>query len=311
MVQRGTQRLAYCSGVGDWPDRARLTHALHRLAAAASDGLKHVPAQRWLIAESPSCDTEHLGALGYLAFLDDAELFYNVCFRVSCAEVAVMDPQQRLLLERGYGSLHGAGERRASLQVSDTAVFLGITHADFGVSLTTSNKSVNAATEALISIASGRLSFVLGMQGPCTSVDTASSSALVATHTAGHALRASECKLSVAAAVNLVLTPQVSITYACAGMLSAEGRCKKFDTSANGYVRGEGVGALVLALETTPIPPRTIPRSNVILVSASGVQHDGRSASLTAPSGSAQARLLQFVAAAHSMPLQLASFESH
>eukprot|EP00966_Prymnesium_polylepis_P254491 5880583-Prymnesium_polylepis.1 len=177
---------------------------------------------------------------------------------------------------------------RAALQNSDTGVFLGITNADFGTMLAGSS-SVHAATGGTISIAAGRISFALGLLGPCSSIDTACSSAVVALHSAALSLGAADCPVALVTAVSLMLVPHVSISYARAGMLSSDGRCKTFDGSANGYVRGEGVGGMVVASSSHNDTESLLP----MMLCGSAVRQDGTSASLTAPSGSAQISLLQ------------------
>jgi 3-oxoacyl-(acyl-carrier-protein) synthase len=190
-----------------------------------------------------------------------------------------MDPQQRLLLEVGYASLHVTGERLSALRATDVGAFLGIMNTDF--SALEAVESVYAATGAAISVAAGRLSFALGTQGPCSSIDTACSSGLAALHVASSAVVAGECGQALTLAVSLMLTPRTHEVYARAGMLSADGRCKTFDARANGYVRSEGACGLVLGDDA----------SNVALL-GSQVRSDGKSASLTAPNGLAQARQL-------------------
>eukprot|EP00964_Phaeocystis_antarctica_P007649 scaffold4136_cov60-Phaeocystis_antarctica.AAC.1 len=199
-----------------------------------------------------------------------------------------MDPQQRLLLERGYEALHAAGLRRAELLGSATGVFLGICSNDFADVLKASpaGRSVYAATGSSHSVAAGRLSYVLGLQGPCVSFDTACSSALVAGHAAWRAVQLHECERALLMSVNLMLTPAVGLSFAVAGMTSAAGRCHTFDARADGYVRGEACGAAVLQ----PAPEAAA--KSVVVVRGSAVRQDGRSASLTAPNGMAQRALL-------------------
>eukprot|EP00964_Phaeocystis_antarctica_P004954 scaffold2700_cov72-Phaeocystis_antarctica.AAC.1 len=148
-----------------------------------------------------------------------------------------MDPQQRLLLERGYEALHATGLRRAELMGSATGVFLGIAANDFVDVLKASpaGRSVYAATGSSHSIAAGRLSYVLGLQGPCVSFDTACSSALAAGHAAWRAVQLRECERALLASVNLMLTPTVHSVFAVAGMTSAAGRCHTFDARADGF----------------------------------------------------------------------------
>ena len=148
-------------------------------------------------------------------------------------------------------------------------------------------RSVYAATGSSHSVAVGRLSYVLGLHGPCVSFDTACSSALAAGHAAWRAVQLRECERALLASVNLMLTPGVSLSFAVAGMTSAAGRCHTFDARADGYVRGEACGAAVLQ----PAAGATA-EAAVLLLCGSAVRQDGRSASLTAPNGSAQRALL-------------------
>ena len=222
-------------------------------------------------------------------FLAGVERFDGKCFGVSPAESSAMDPQQRLVLEVAYEALHGAGARKASLLGDDAGVFLGIERPDWALlqalAPPSARQSVYAATGDTTSVAGGRLSFVLGLQGPCVSVDTACSSALVALHSGALAIRVGECRSAVASAVGLKLAPQPTLGAAAAGMLSVDGRCKTWDKGANGYARSEGVGSTVLRAVSDG-------KSGALALSGSAVRQDGRSASLTAPNGSAQRGLL-------------------
>ena len=268
--------------IGRWPVGAYSRNSFWRLAG--SDAVREVPAQRWSIGPRSN---EHMLTSRYLATVHNAELFDSQRFAISPAEAAAMDPQQRLLLERGYEALCSGGFLRSDVQGGDTGVFLGITNADYAA-LLSAGTSVYTATGGAISIAAGRLSFALGLQGPCESIDTACSSALAALHGAAVCIGAGDCAAALTTAVTLMLAPHVSVSYARAGMLSADGRCKTFDASANGYVRGEGVGGLVIVrgqqLKATA--------SVAVALIGSAVRQDGTSASLTAPNGSAQATLL-------------------
>ena len=188
-------------------------------------------------------------------FVAGADRFANTAFRVSPAEAEVMDPQQRMLLEAGYAGLHSAGQRRATLMGGDGGVFVGIERPDWALlqalrrsSSQGSPPSAFAVTADTVNVASGRLSFVLGLQGPCSSVDTACSSTLVALHGASSALSGGECGVAVVLAVSLKLMPQPTLMAAAAGMLSSDSRCKTLDWLANGYVRSEALGAMVLSV---------------------------------------------------------------
>ena len=284
---------------GRFPGGASSVDKLRCLSSCGTEAVGRVPVQRWKVDSS----SEYGRTASSLGTMRNAELFDAARFAISSSEAAAMDPQQRVLLEVGYEALVIHGFQKADTRDNDTGVFLGITNADFHA-MSAGSSSVYAATGGTISIAAGRLSFTLGFQGPCVSMDTACSSALVALHGAAQAIRASDCNVALTTAVSLYFAPHVSIAYARAGMLSADGRCKTFDASANGYVRGEGVGALMVcgSAETDGQPG----------VSSSAVRQDGKSASLTAPSGSAQVALLSLaIARAGADGPLLSSVESH
>ena len=254
------------------------------------DAVGWVPSLRWE-ADAP------LAGAQYGGFLPHAQLFDAPFFCVSSAEAHSMDPQHRLLLESGYAALHSSGERRQSLLTQEgnrhVGVFLGIMNTDFATTVyAQQHGSVYAATGGAASIAGGRLSFALGLTGPCISVDSACSSALVALHTSASALRGRECAVALTLAVNLLLSPRTQHMFARATMLSPDGRCKSFDARANGYARSEGVGAVALCSNGTLDP--TLQQSSVCGTAlGSRVRSDGKSASLTAPNGIAQARLIR------------------
>jgi acyl transferase domain-containing protein len=235
-----TTAVAVVGSASRWPGSNSSERAYEQLQAACGDAIGRVPATRWSTSEAPS--VPHGG------FVLGAELLDISAFGLSEAEASAMDPQQRLVLELGYDALHGASERRASLLGSDGGVCVGIERPDWALVQPPSVRgTMYAATGDNVSVASGRLSYVLGLHGPCSSVDTACSSALVAVQCATHAVCLSECRWAVAAAVSLKLSPHGALIASQAGMLSAGGRCKTLDAAADGYVRSEGVGALVLS----------------------------------------------------------------
>eukprot|EP00966_Prymnesium_polylepis_P151473 3500341-Prymnesium_polylepis.1 len=284
---------------GRWPGGASSIRKLQSLSSCGRDAVGSVPARRWEV------DSRSLygRTSGFMGSMQSAEMFDAPRFAVSPAEVVAMDPQQRLLLEVGYEALATHEVLRDGDRDSGCGIFLGITNADFQV-MSAGSDSVYTATGGTISIAAGRTSFTLGLQGPCVSIDTACSSAIVALHDAGQGIRANDCNVALTTAVSLYFAPHVSIAYARAGMLSADGRCKTFDASANGYVRGEGIGALVMsgAVDAKAQPG----------LCSSAVRQDGKSASLTAPSGAAQVGLLSLVIArAGAEAAMLSSVESH
>ena len=182
----------------------------------------------------------------------------------------------------------------------DMGVFVGIERPDWPtlkLSYPAEKASVYDGVGDATSIIAGRLSFALGVQGPCVSVDTACSSALVALHGAWAAVRVGECAGACASAVGLKLSPHPTLAAATAGMLSLDGRCKTWDARANGYVRSEGVGSAALQSGAAA------PGGGVAVLSGVAVRQDGRSASLTAPNGSAQQTLLRAALSVAIVPL--------
>ena len=194
-----------------------------------------------------------------------------------------MDPQQRLVLETGYESLQESILTNGPLLASCTGVALGIWTTEFAACTARSPAahSAYASTGTSLSVACGRVSYVLGMHGPCVSVDTACSASLAACHTATQALNQLECVRHLVAGVNLLALPSSSVMMAAAGMTSSTGRSYSFDRRADGFIRGEGVNAVALMHHVSEFDLR-----------GSAVRQDGRSASLTAPNGVAQRALI-------------------
>ena len=262
--------------------------AVWRMSAAGSSTISKVPPSRWDTAKVRLDEDVERRAL-YGAFIHGAERFDAGFFTVSPGEVSCMDPQQRLLLEEGYAALHNAGHRRAALEGSSVGVFVGISYTEFAtiLSLSPQADSVYAATGSSLSVAGGRLSFALGLQGPCATVETACSSSLVALHGSMRALQHAESSAALVTGVTLMLLPTRTVMFAKAGMTSPSGRSHTFDHRADGYARGEACGAV--ALNRKDVPALVSPG---VLVPASAVRQDGKSASLTAPNGQAQQALV-------------------
>ena len=200
--------------------------AVWHVSASGGDVVGTAPAARWDVSAVADVDEALWRQAGHGGFMLGAELADNAAFAVSPAEAAAMDPCQRLLLERGYAALHAAALGRAALSGSATGVFLGFAGTEFSQVLAASpaGRSVYAATGATCSIASGRLSYVLGLHGPCVTYDTACSAALAACHGGLRALQLGECARGLVAGVNLVVGPGVGISFAISGMTSARGR---------------------------------------------------------------------------------------
>ena len=278
------------------------------LSACATDAIGGVPPSRWSTVELPEGAPS---ALRHGGFVYGADLVDNGRYGISPAETAAMDPQQRLLLESGYEALHTAWLGRASLGGSLTGVFVAIAANEFAQLLATSpaGASVYAATGSAHSIASGRLSFVLGLHGACAAYDSACSAALVALHAAVRGLQGDECTRGLAAGVNLMLTPTVGTSFALAGMTSPSGRSYTFDARADGYVRAEACAAVSMAPNAAG---DTEGWKSSAVVQGCAVRSDGRSASLTAPNGKAQQGLLRAALAdAAAAAESVAAVEAH
>ena len=210
-------------------------------------------------------------------------------FGISRTEARTIDPLTTLILEVSYGTIVGGriSNQRARLANAPVGFMLGACGSTgAGGSAPTAAAtapSVYSATAGALSVLSGRLSYTLGLTGPCLTIDTACSSSLVAAHAAVSAVKLEECSEAAVAGVG-ILTVGVSMTFTAAGMLSGLGRCHTMDRRADGFCRGEGCGAFLLSA-----------RGEGISVSRTAVQQDGPSASLTAPNGSSQQRLLEAV----------------
>ena len=225
--------------------------------------------------------------------VDDVDQFDNDFFNVAPVEAELMDPQQRLLLESSWNALEHAGIEPRTLMGSKTGVFVGICHQGYSQLQAKYRELEDVSpydgTGNAHAIASGRISYLLGLQGPSLSIDTACSSSLITLHLAVQSLRNRESDLGLAGGVNLILEPSTSMIFAKAGMLSPDGRCKTFDSGANGYVRGEGCGMVVLKR----LSDAQRDGDNVLaVIKGSAVNQDGKSQGITAPNELAQEKVL-------------------
>lgn len=223
-------------------------------------------------------------------FIDDVDMFDARLFGISPRETRLMDPQHRLLMEQSWQALLDASIDPRSLEGSQTGVFFGLCSHDYGLIGHEMPERVSpySALGAAHCIASNHLSFSLGLQGPSLTVDAACAASAMGIHLAVQSLLAGDCDMAIAGGGNLVLTPGVNISFQLAEMLSSEGRCATFDSSADGYVRGEAIGAVVLKrLEDAGDDPIHA------VISATNSNQDGRSSSITVPSAKAQEALLR------------------
>lgn len=259
--------------------------------------ISSIPSWRWPVEELQHPDRSEPGRSVTFAAgtLSRVETFDASFFGISPREAAWMDPQQRLLLQMAHEAMEDAGVRPSSLAGSNCGVYVGISGMDYGQHALDDLSSMTAHTMTgnTLSIAANRLSYYFDLHGPSVSIDTACSSSLVALHHACAALRTGEVPIALAGGVNLLMHPYSFIGFSKASMLSGSGRCRPFDASADGYVRAEGGGILLLK------PLRQArkdgdPIHAVIL--SSGVNADGsRKSGLTIPSADAQAELMTAV----------------
>ncbi len=243
-------------------------------------------------------------------FVDSVKVFDPLFFGIQPREAEFMDPQRRVLLTHAWKAIEDAGYAPASLSGSRTAVFVGTGDIGWGNLAMSSGATEGFATTGLsAAIGPNRVSFHLNLHGPSEPIDTACSSSLVAIHRAVNTLRAGQCDLAITGGVNIIVTPMGHVGFSRMGMLSPEGRCKTFSADANGYVRSEGVGLLLLKrLSEAEAAGDHI--YGVIL--HTGENHGGRATSPTAPNAKAQAELVRSVyAEARIDPRTITYVEAH
>ncbi len=277
------------------------------------DAIREVPPDRWdadaYFDPDPAAPAKMVTRWG--GFVPEVDLFDPQFFGISPREAARMDPQQRLLLECSWEALERAGLAVERLAGSRTGVFIGISQVDYSLIQFEDRTQLDAyaGTGGALCIAANRISYLYDFRGPSVALDTACSSSLVSTHLAVESLRRRECDLALAGGVNLILSPELSITFSHAHMMAPDGRCKTFDAAADGYVRGEGCG--VLALKRLSDAERD-GDPVVAIILGSAVNQDGRSNGLTAPNGLAQQAVIRdALKNARVSPEQVAYVEAH
>lgn len=284
-----------------------------QLLRRGGDAISEVPAERWNADEYFSSDPAASGKMTtrFGGFLPQVDRFDRAFFGISPREAERMDPQQRLLLEVTWEAFEDAGHDVARLAGKPVGVFVGIASNDYARLQMGDPTTLDAyvGTGNALSIAANRLSYTFDFHGPSLAVDTACSSSLVAIHLACQSLRRGESRMAVAAGVNLILTPDLTINFSRANMMAPDGRCKAFDASANGYVRSEGVGVVILK----PLAQALADGDRVYaVIRGSAINQDGRSNGLTAPNRQSQEAVLRAAYAdAGVSPGEVDAIEAH
>jgi acyl transferase domain-containing protein/SAM-dependent methyltransferase len=279
-----------------FPGGANDPESLWKLLCNGTDAIREVPADRWDIDEFFDADPDAPGKMSsrWGGFLDEVDTFDADFFGISRREAVSMDPQQRVFLEVSWEALENAGLSAEKLLGTSTGVFAGIASNDY-MQLQMQFGDPNQidaylATGTCHSVASGRVSYTLGLQGPSISLDTACSSSLIAVHLACQSLRLGECRMALAGGVNVILAPELLINFSRSHMMAADGRCKTFDASADGFVRGEGCGVVVLKRLSDAVADG----DNILaVIRGTGVNQDGRSSGLTVPNGISQQEVIR------------------
>nr|VFK24448.1 MAG: Acyl transferase domain-containing protein [Candidatus Kentron sp. MB] len=279
------------------------------------DAMQDVPAERWDMDTwfDPDPNAPGKAYLRNAAFLSQVDRFDPQFFGISPREAMDLDPQQRLLLELVWEGLEDAGQAPGRLVGTSVGVFIGCASAtEYALATIHGHpESITAYTFTgnSASLIAGRLSYVLGTQGPTLTMDTACSSSLVATHLACQSLRAKECELAIAGGVNLILSPESMVIMSEMRALSPDGRCKTFDAAADGYGRGEGCGIVVLKRLSDAVADK----DNILaVIRGSAINHDGVSSGLTVPNEMAQERVIrQALENANLTPADVGYIEAH
>ena len=299
-----------CRFPGDADDPERFWELLR----AGRDAIREVPRDRWDIDAffDPDPDAPARMSTRNGGFLDRLDGFDAAFFGISPREAQTMDPQQRLLLEVAWEALEHAGLSPERLAGTATGVFVGVCNGDhFQRVVARGAESIDLylASGNAHSVAAGRISYFLGLQGPAIALDTACSSSLVALHVACRSVRQGESRLALCGGVNVMCSPDTTIALSKAHMLAPDGRCKTFDAAADGFSRGEGCGVLVLKLLSDALADGD---RVLAVIRGTAVNQDGRSSGLTVPNGPAQEAVIRAALAdAGVAPAEIGYVEAH
>ncbi|MBZ0285295.1 MAG: type I polyketide synthase [Anaerolineae bacterium] len=298
-----------------FPGGANSPEQFWELLANGVDAVSETPKDRWDIDALYDADANAPGKIAsrWGGYLRDVDQFDPYFFGISPKEAAFMDPQQRLLLEVAWEALESAGQTREQLAGSLTGVYVGVhSHStDYYLMQVQDTEAIDTytGTGTSHSVVGGRLSYLFDWQGPNVTIDTACSSSLVAIHLAVQSLRNKESNLALAGGVNIMLSPEFTITASRMHMLAPDGRCKAFDQRADGFVRGEGAGMVVLKR----LSDAEADGDNILaVIRGSAINQDGKSNGLTAPNSLSQMAVIRAAMVNGGVePSQISCIEAH
>ncbi len=308
--RRETVEIAVIGLSGRFPGARNVEEYWANLAAGRGT-VAEVPAERWDMARhfdpDPAAPNKSYGKWG--GFLADAAEFDPLFFSISPREAEQMDPQQRLILQEVWRALEDAGCSPDDLEEAACSVFIGCKEGDYQHKLRGAEADSFTMSGGNLSILAARISYFLNLRGPCMPVDTACSSSLVALDLACETLRKGTCRLAIAGGVSLMTTPGNHIVLSKTKMLSPAGRCATFDQGADGFVPGEGVGVVILKRLEDALRDRDHIHG---VIKGTGVNQDGKTNGITAPSGPAQTALATEVYTRHGIdPASIGYVEAH
>jgi acyl transferase domain-containing protein/acyl carrier protein len=255
--------------------------------------INEIPIKRWQLSTfySPEPQEPNKSISKWGGFIEGIDQFDAQFFGISAREAIRMDPQQRLMLELSWSCLEDAGYTPSELSGSPVGVFIGACNYDYDQLQRRYEDKIegHTVTGTHACMIPNRISYLFNFSGPSVPVDTACSSSLVAIHQAVHAIKERECELALVGGVNVICTPESYISLSQMGMLSPSGQCKSFDSEADGYVRGEGAGVVLLK----PLRKAIKDKDNIYgVIKGSAINHGGKAQTLTSPNVYAQAKVI-------------------
>jgi acyl transferase domain-containing protein/thioesterase domain-containing protein/acyl carrier protein len=303
-------------GIGcRFPGGSNSPQSFWDMLCAGTDAIREIPPDRWSIAAHydpvPGRDGKSVSRWG--GFIENIDRFDPGFFGISAREADAIDPQQRLLLEASWEAFEDAGQTLDAIRGSSTGVFIGISTSDYGALQHQGGgravADVYSATGSTFSISANRISYCFDLRGPSLAVDTACSSALTACHIACQSLWRGDCSMAIVGGVNALLSQETFFAFSRMAMLSPDGRCKAFDARANGFVRAEGAGTILLK----PLSAAQAAGDRIYaVIRSTAANQDGRTNGITVPSQQAQEELIRRACLIAGLdPSQIAYVEAH